>query len=67
VTLQSTLLRIADIGARRSEGPVSAHFVEKVGVDLTFVASLIVAAGLLLRPIPWAAGLEGALHAQIIS
>jgi hypothetical protein len=44
-----------------------AYFVEKVGVDLTFVASLIVAAGLLLRPIPWAAGLEGALHAQIIS
>jgi hypothetical protein len=51
----------------RSERPHSAYFVEKVGVDLTFVASLIVAAGLLLRPIPWAAGLEGALHAQIIS
>ena len=64
---KAALSRNVDLRADCSEGLLPAYFVEKVGVDLTFVASLIVAAGLLLRPIPWAAGLEGALHAQIIS
>ena len=58
---------MAKLQINKSFSTEFAYFVEKVGVDLTFVASLIVAAGLLLRPIPWAAGLEGALHAQIIS